>query len=419
MTGDPMNTTLLNKPRAQRLLAEAGVDGLLGASFENVLYLSGLWSENFFVLPHQTQVYAIVSRDKLDRPHVVAGLAEAANIFQACPADATVYLYGTFFRAVNSEGALSDLEAFVKGRVVDKQDQKPFPSVVDAAVAALEEAGLARGTIAYDERMVFPEHVADLQRRLANASFVPGYRLFRRIRAVKTEEEQRRLKAALALNERAIYAAMGIAQVGVTEQEMIEEFERTVVGGGGKAMFTQLVFGRRGGHGNVMKREVKLGPGDVIRFDVGCMVEGYNSDIARNFTLEEPSRRVRDYYAAVLHGEEVAAAALRPGTTANEVFATTVEAIRAAGIPHYARHHVGHGIGLEVYDIPTLMPSDDTPIEAGMVFQVETPYYELGWAGLQPEDTVLVTEQGGRFLYSISRQLEVWPAVGEPVGAGA
>jgi Xaa-Pro aminopeptidase len=198
--------------------------------------------------------------------------------------------------------------------------------------------------------------------------------------------------------------------VGVTEQEMIEEFERTVVGRGGRAMFTQLVFGARGGHGNVMKRDVKLRPGDVIRFDVGTMVEGYNSDIARNFTLEEPSQRVREYYAAVLHGEEVATAALRPGTTASEVFGTTVNAIRAAGIPHYARHHVGHGIGLEVYDMPTLMPGDDTPIEAGMVFQVETPYYELGWAGLQPEDTVLVTEEGGRFLSGISRQLEVWPA---------
>ncbi len=399
---------LLNKPRAQRIMEESGVDGLLGASFENVVYLSGLWSENFFVLPHQTQVYAIVSRQDLDRPHVVSGLGEAANIFQACPPGAPIYLYGSFFRAVTTEAPLSDLERFVEDRVVRR---KPFPSVVEAAVAAVEAAGLGQGTIAYDERSVFPENLAEIQRRLPDAKLVAGYRLLRRIRAVKTEDEQRRLKLALALNERSIYAAMGVARVGVSEQEMIEEFERTVVSGGGKPMFTQLVFGRRGGHGNVMKRDVKLAPGDVIRFDVGCMVEGYNSDIARNFVLEEPGRRVRDYYQAVLHGEEVATAALRPGATASSVFATTVNAIREAGIPHYNRHHVGHGIGLEVYDIPTLMPGDDTPIEVGMVFQVETPYYELGWAGLQPEDTVLVTEDGGQFLNGISRQLEVWSNV--------
>jgi Xaa-Pro dipeptidase len=396
-------TTLLNKPRAQRIMEEEGIDGLLGASFENVLYLSNLWSENFFVLPRQTQVYAIVSREKLDVPHVVAGLGEAANIFEACPPNTPAYLFGSFFRYVKPP--LTELEEYVKQKVVDGT---PFANVVDATVAAVEEAGLSRGTIACDERVMFPETVAAVRARLPNAKLVPGYHLFRRIRAVKTDQEVRRLKLALELTERAIHAAMGVAKVGVTEQQMIEEFERKIVSEGGKPLFTQLVFGRRGGHGNVMKRDVKLAPGDVIRFDVGCMVEGYTSDIARNFTLEEPDAETRRLYNAVLHGEEVATAALKPGVTAAEVFDIGVKAIREAGIPDYNRHHIGHGVGLEVYDIPTLMPSDQTPIEAGMVLEVETPYYTLGYAGLQPEDTVLVTDNGGQFLTTMSRQLEVW-----------
>jgi Xaa-Pro aminopeptidase len=137
-------------------------------------------------------------------------------------------------------------------------------------------------------------------------------------------------------------------------------------------------------------------------------VEGYTSDIARNFALEEPSARTRSLYDAVLHGEDVAIAALRPGVVAAEVFEAGVRAIRQAGIPEYNRHHIGHAVGLEVYDTPTLMPEDRTPIELGMVFEVETPYYELGFGGLQPEDTVLVTEQGGELLTTLSRQLEVW-----------
>jgi Xaa-Pro aminopeptidase len=170
----------------------------------------------------------------------------------------------------------------------------------------------------------------------------------------------------------------------------------------------QIAFGRRGGHGNVMKRTARLGMDTLIRFDVGCMVEGYTSDIARNFTPQEPSARTRALYDAVLHGEDVAVAALRPGATAAQVFEAGVQAIRASGIPEYNRHHIGHAVGLEVYDAPTLMPDNDTPIEAGMVFEVETPYYELGFGGLQPEDTVVVTENGGEYLTSISRGLEVW-----------
>ncbi len=406
-------TGLLNGPRAERLMAAAGVDGLLGASFENVYYLSGLWAENFFILPHQTQVYAVVGGRDLGAPHVVAGLAEAANLFEMCGPTTPVYLYGSFFRAVSPDAPLTDKEQFVRERVVEG---RPYGTAVDAAAAAIEAAGLERGTIACDERSIFPENLAELQRRLPNARLVPGWRLLRQIRAVKTHEEQRRLQAALALNEHAVYAAMAVARHGATEQDLIEEFERTVVSAGARPAFTQIAFGRRGGTGNVMKRDARLAPGDVIRFDVGCMVEGYYSDIARNFCLEEPSARTRALYAAVLHGQEAAAKALRPGTTARQVFQAGVEAVRASGIPEYARHHIGHGIGLEVYDVPTLMPDDDTPIEADMVFEVELPYYELGYGGLQPEDTVLVTETGGRFLNSISRQLEVWPM---PSHAGA
>lgn len=83
-----------------------------------------------------------------------------------------------------------------------------------------------------------------------------------------------------------------------------------------------------------------------------------------------------------------------------------IGAIAAAPVMVFCRG--GHAVGLEVYDAPTLMPDDQTVIEAGMVFEVETPYYELGYGGLQPEDTVLVTESGGQYLTTLSRQFEVW-----------
>src|SRR5579872_2819386 len=373
----------LNVARAAKVMADDRLDGLLGASFENVYYLSGLWAENFFILPHQTQVFALVSATHLERPHVVSGLGEAANIFDMCPPGTSTYLYGRFFRAVTDERPLDEIERFVKERVVDRQ---AYPTVVDACVAAIEDAGLTRARIAYDERSMFPQTFAALQQRLPSASFVPGWDTLRRIRAVKTAEEVRRLQASVGLTEQAITAAMRIATPGVTEQDMVEEFDRTVVCGGGKPLFAQIAFGRRGGHGNVMRRTAALAPDTLIRFDVGCMVEGYTSDIARNFMLTEPPARMRRLYDAVLHGEEVAVAALRPGALASEVFETGVRAIREAGIPGYNRHHIGHAVGLEVYDTPTLMPEDHTPIEVGMVFEVETPYYELGFGGLQPEE---------------------------------
>ena len=117
--------------------------------------------------------------------------------------------------------------------------------------------------------------------------------------------------------------------------------------------------------------------------------------------------RVQRYYDAVVAGEEAAIAAMRPGVPASEVFRAGIAGTRKAGIPHYDRSHIGHGAGLEIYDIPLLGPNDHTPLEAGMTFQVELPYYELGFPGLQIEDTVLVGEHGSQILGQLDRSFRV------------
>ena len=69
---------------------------------------------------------------------------------------------------------------------------------------------------------------------------------------------------------------------------------------------------------------------------------------------------------------------MKPGVIAKDIFAAAVARVQAEGIPTYRRQHVGHGIGVEYYDLPVLTPNADTPLEAGMTFEVETPYYRLG-----------------------------------------
>jgi Xaa-Pro dipeptidase len=92
---------------------------------------------------------------------------------------------------------------------------------------------------------------------------------------------------------------------------------------------------------------------------------------------------------------------------ARDVFTAAVEAVREAGIPTYQRQHVGHGIGIEYYDLPVLTPHADTVIEANSIFEVETPYYRLGVGGAFIEDTVLVTDSGAEILTTLSRDLIV------------
>ena len=80
---------------------------------------------------------------------------------------------------------------------------------------------------------------------------------------------------------------------------------------------------------------------------------------------------------------------------------------REAGLSDYSRPAYGHGIGREIYDFPSISHGDTTVIEAGMVINVEAPLYELGWGGLQIEDTLVVTETGAAYLADYSRELFV------------
>jgi Xaa-Pro aminopeptidase len=110
--------------------------------------------------------------------------------------------------------------------------------------------------------------------------------------------------------------------------------------------------------------------------------------------LGEPGSKLKQYHRAICVGLDVAIAMIKPGVAVADVFNASVEAVRREGIPHYARSHVGHGIGLDGYDAPNIAPSSKDVFEEGMVICVETPYYELGFAGLQVEDTLVVTRDG-------------------------
>lgn len=395
---------LLNKERALEVMKAEGLDGLLATTLENLFYLSGLWSVNFVVTPRLAQGFALVNRNDLSSPTVVTGIGDAASFLESCPQQASVVLYGSFYRYEAPGATLGRLEQGVKNLVIEG---RPQANALQGVIRAIQDSGLAAATIGIDERGVRPDFITALEEALPGATFRHADAIFRRIRAVKTQEEVRRLHRAVELTEEAILAAMSIAHEGITEAEMIRKFETTISAGGGLPRFTFIYFGGRGALGQLPFGNGVLQRGDVIRFDVGCLLDGYNSDIARNFALGDPGERALRMHRATLAGEQAALEAMRPGETAANVFAAAVEGVRQAGLPDYQRHHVGHGVGLEVYDVPLLSPNDHTVLERGMTFEVETPYYEVGLAGLQPEDTVVLEEDGPQLLTTLERDLQI------------
>ena len=389
-----------DRQRLMRAMTDDGLDLLVATTTENVYYLTGYYSVNKSLI-RGVQAYVVVSREAGGAVGIVAPMADLDTIANVAALHAVPLVpYGTFY----IEGDPPDLAGCEARLHALARGARPQPGPREALASLLSGIG-AGAAIGVDERGIEPAILEALPALLPGCSVRPAFGLLHRVRMVKTPPEVERLARAARITERAAAAATQAAAAGMTEREMAAVFEGHLVEEGARPFFTVILFGQRGVQPNGMPSDAALAPGDVIRFDVGCMVEGYAADISRTAVFGEPSAKVRDYYRAILHGEEEAIAAMRPGVAAFEIHRVAVEAAQRAGIPHYRRHHVGHGVGLDVYDPPLLGPQDHTPLEAGMVFEVETPYYEFGFGGIQVEDTVLVTPGGADILTQSSRDL--------------
>jgi len=373
-------------------MAEQGVDTLVASTPENLFYATGHWSVANSILR------SAVALALLDRSGGVIGLVlscgDVANFVDAGFDPTRIWTYGRFF-----------FEGGAAAAAIQKATAAAAPGPAEALAAALKKLGCDRGRVAIDEGQLPLALWQALPTLAPRAEIVAGQALFRTARLVKAPDEIAKLERAAEIAEEALLAALGTAAPGITEQELASGFEKEVTVRGGAPFFTVVTFGERAALADTPPTARALRPGDVLRFDLGCIFAGYRSDIARTALCGECDPRYEKYYAAMLAGVNAGIAAVKPGMLAQDIFEITVGTAQARGVPHYRRQHVGHAIGLEVYDALSLAPGVKTALEADMVLCLETPYYELGWGGVQIEDLVRVTPKGAVLLNKSTREL--------------
>lgn len=394
----------------ERLLAkmdEDGLDGLVATTQPNVLYFAGFSSLALSGFPYDAQVYAVITRSEPTRPVVVTSTVELDQMLDGHARDAV--RFGTFYREPAAAGI--ELEADERWLQQVAMAAEPAAGPLEGLAAALQRLGLAEQRVGIDELGFMPGFFEKIGEQFPRARFSRASSLLRWVRKVKTPEEIRRLRRTAHVVENAIQAAAGIAREGTTEVELSREFLRSIVSQGGLPEFTLIRFGRNAVAGQRQPSRTPLQKGDTIWFDVGATVDGYWADLARIYSLGEPSPRARQIYAALLAGEERGMAQTRVGMTGGELFDVTMEATRQASHAAYRRHHVGHGIGAEVYEAPILRPGNQDTVEEGSVINIETPYYEFGLGALHVEDPYVVRADGNHeWLTTLGRELHVLEA---------
>jgi len=392
---------LLNRERALSVMENRELDILIATTPEDVTYLS-----DFRALGHQylrSNVFACLPTEKSSDPFLILPVGEYPDLTSLHLSwIKDVRCYGTFFIASPPRKVLSKSARAIKEQLQKSKSKDP----IDLLAETLIEKGFKSGTIGLDEMGITEYQFVKLRKSLPNAKIVPAYDIFREIRTVKTPKEIELLRGAAKITEQAIASTMETMKEGMTGTELVQTFNREIIKQDGIPIFSSISIGEDSYLQNLQQPSSKrLRRGDLIRFDVGCQYHYYFSDVARTAVMGAPTEKQRKFYDAQLKGEMAALETIRAGVKISEIFETAVERVRKAGIPDFRRHHCGHGIGIELYDPPLIAPTTLGTLLEGMVLDIETPYYELGFGGVHSEDMIVVTRNGYEPLTTLGREL--------------
>jgi len=390
-----MNTHFYSPERLSTIMDKKGVDALIATKAPNIQYLTGYRRGG--------NAIALICRDDITHPELFVHSSNIDFCLEDPIEDLRIHPFGYFAREFSDEVELDERERFVK--TLHDQTQTNLDGW-QLLTQTLQTAGMRNMMIAADVNiggldplmLLFPE---------IKLTYQPE--ILRRLRAVKTQEEIKRLEEAARITEEAIFTSAKSAQLGTTQRQLAQVFSRTAITLNAYLRSDNASVDRGTALGNLNSPHDTVREGCIIRYDVGVHFAGYASDMARSFVFQSASEKQMRIHRALVTGLEREMEYIRPGIEAREVFNKTVACVRSAGIPNYERHHVGHGIGIAGggYDPPLLGPQDHTVLEEGMVLCVETPYIELGFGCLHVEDMLVVTSEGSRLLTHSNRSLQV------------
>jgi len=286
---------------------------------------------------------------------------------------------------------------FTLARIEAGKSNQLFADLVRAAGATrvgYEAGDLTVATYRELQKALRPDRARALARLVPTKGLVEG------LRAIKDAAELARIERAVALGDAAFAYGVQRMKPGLTEKQAAWEIERYLREHGAEGVAFELIVasGPNGALPHARPSDRVIQAGEPIVIDMGCRVDGYNSDLTRTIVLGEPGEKFRAVYAIVLQAQLAAEAALRAGPKGKEIDAVARQIIVDAGYGEYFGHGLGHGVGLAVHEEPGLGKLGEKPLQPNMVCTIEPGIYLPGEFGVRIEDMAVVTADGCRVL---------------------
>lgn len=293
---------------------------------------------------------------------------------------------------------------FVDGRYFEKAKEKaPCPVSLlegDAVWSWLRER--LSSSLAFDSATTSYEQFLHLEKK--GIPLVPISRLLKQQRGIKSQEELQALQKAADLTWAGYRHILSCLKEGVSEKALAWEFESFVRTRGASALsFDPIIaFGENSAYPHHRAASSQLKQGQIVLIDVGAVVDSYRGDLTRVHFFGAPNPALTEMLEWTRAAQESAFQAVRPGVSLGDLDQKARAIYAREGVEPLFTHGLGHGIGLETHEYPSIKatgPDMQVPIEEGMVFTLEPGLYRPGVGGVRWEDIIVVTKSGAKRLY--------------------
>ncbi len=231
------------------------------------------------------------------------------------------------------------------------------------------------------------------------------------MRAIKSDREIEYITKAQRIAEKSLEQVKVLIKEGMTELELCAKLEYFMkINGSLKPSFDTIVaFGENSAIAHAKPSDRKLKVGDIILIDFGATYNGYCSDMTRTFVFGSVSEEIEKLYNMVLGANEIAISSMRSGIPPREVDRVARNYLDLYRMSSYFNHSLGHGVGLEIHEYPTLSSRvmTDDRLQDGMVVTIEPGIYIEGLCGIRIEDMIVVKGANAINLTTSNKNLEI------------
>lgn len=276
---------------------------------------------------------------------------------------------------------------------------------LDTLAEIAEEKGIRR--LGFETAHTTVNDHNKLAQKLTAVQLIEVGPVFDDIRSCKDLVEAESLKVVANLASRALLNVLQQVRPGISEAYIALELELEMrrLGADGRAFDFIVASGARGAMPHARSSNKVIATGELITIDFGAIKDGYHSDETVTVSCGEPGDRAKELHRIVKEAHDLAITAVTPGISCKNLDAIARNYIAEHGYGEYFGHGLGHGVGLDIHEKPTVSPRSEAFLEVGMVFTVEPGIYIPGFGGVRIEDTLLVTADGYEILTSADKRL--------------